>query len=101
MRVGGLLGWSRAPGCLWWSISDSTCFNSRTEVCDLRVHHLVQTQVLDLLVIPVNPLFSKRFSTPSGFRLATVVDSVAFRSSIPNRVKQMEADFDRRRSCNW
>jgi len=39
----------------------------------------LQTQVFGLLDIPINPVFSKRFSTPSDFRGATVVDFVAAR----------------------
>ena len=49
---------------------------------------LVQTQVLGLQDVPINPVFSKRFSTPSDFRRATVVDSVAVRSSRFNTVQQ-------------
>jgi hypothetical protein len=39
--------------------------------------HLVQTQVVGQQGFPAIPVFSKRFSTPSDFRRATVVDSVA------------------------
>jgi len=50
---------------------------------------MVQTQVLDLQDILLNPVFSKRFSAPSDFRRVTVVDSVTVRSSRFNRVQQM------------
>lgn len=49
---------------------------------------LVQTQVLGLQDIPINPVFSKLFSAPSGFRHATVVDYVAVRSSRFNKAQQ-------------
>jgi hypothetical protein len=49
---------------------------------------LVQTQVLGLQDIPINPVFSKLFSAPSGFRHATVVNYVAVRSSRFNTVQQ-------------
>jgi len=49
---------------------------------------LVQTQVLGLQDIPINPVFSMRFSTPSNCRRATVVDSVVVRSSRFNTVQQ-------------
>jgi hypothetical protein len=55
---------------------------------------LVQTQVLGLQDIPINPAFSKRFSAPNGFRRATVVDSVAVRSSRFNRVPQLMENRD-------
>jgi hypothetical protein len=45
--------------------------------------------VLGLQDTPIDPVFSKRFSTPSDFRGATVVDFVAVRSSRFNRVQQM------------
>ncbi len=48
---------------------------------------LVQTQVLGLQETPINPVFSKRFSTPSDFRRATVVDPVTVRSSRFNAVQ--------------
>jgi hypothetical protein len=51
---------------------------------------LVQTQVLGLQDISINPVFSKRFSMPSDFRSATVVDSVAVRSSRFNTVQHLE-----------
>jgi hypothetical protein len=47
----------------------------------LKVDRLVQTQVLGPLDIPVNPLFSKRFSTPSNCLHATVDKNVAARTS--------------------
>jgi hypothetical protein len=40
--------------------------------------------------MPVNPVFSKRFSTPSDSRRVTVVDSVAVRSSRFNAVQHLE-----------
>ena len=55
-----------------------------------KVDHLVQTQVLGLQDISINPVFSKRFSMPSDFRSATVVDSVAVRSSRFNTVQHLE-----------
>jgi hypothetical protein len=55
----------------------------------LKADHMVQTQVLGLLDFPLNPLFSKRFSTPSGLRRATVVDSVAVKSSSFNTVQRL------------
>jgi hypothetical protein len=55
---------------------------------NLNVDHLVQTQVLSRQEIPVNSLFSKRFSTPSDFRRATVVDFVAVRSARINADQQ-------------
>ena len=48
----------------------------------------MQTQVLGLQDIPINPIFSKRFSKPSGSRSGTVVDSVAVGSSSLNTVQQ-------------
>ena len=42
----------------------------------LIADYQVQNQVLGLLDIHVNPLFSKRFSTPIDLQRATVVDSV-------------------------
>ena len=51
---------------------------------------MVQTQVLGLREMPVNPVFSKRFSTPSDSRRVTVVDSVADRSSRFNAVQHLE-----------
>src|ERR1039458_9609811 len=50
---------------------------------------LVQAQVLGPQDIPVSPVFSKRFDASSGVRRATVVDSVAVRSSRFNRVQQL------------
>ena len=50
---------------------------------------LVQTQVLGLQDIPINLVFSMRFSTPSNCRRATVVDSLVVRSSRFNRVQQL------------
>jgi len=50
---------------------------------------LVQTQVIGQQDIPINPVFSKRFGTPSDFRHAIVVDSVAVGSSRFNRVQQL------------
>ena len=41
---------------------------------------LVQTQVLGLQDIPINLVFSMRFSTPSNCRRATVVDFVAVKA---------------------
>jgi hypothetical protein len=49
---------------------------------------LVQTQVLGPRYIPISPVLSKCFWTPSDFRRATVVDSVAVRSSRFNTVQQ-------------
>jgi len=49
---------------------------------------LVQTQVLGLQDIPINPALSKPFSTPSDFRRAAVVDSVPVGSSRFNTVQQ-------------
>jgi hypothetical protein len=54
----------------------------------LSVDPLVQTQVLGRQDIPINSVFSKRFSRPSGLRLATVVDFVAIISSRFNTVQQ-------------
>jgi hypothetical protein len=48
----------------------------------------VQTQVLGLQDIPINPIFSKRFGKPSDSRRGTVFDSVAVRSSRFNTVQQ-------------
>ena len=52
------------------------------------VDHLVQTQVLSRQYNPINPLSSMRFSTPSDFRRATVVDFVAVRSARINTDQQ-------------
>jgi hypothetical protein len=49
---------------------------------------MVQTQVVGLQDIPINPVFSERFGTPSDFRRAIVVNFVAVRSSRFNTVQQ-------------
>jgi hypothetical protein len=49
----------------------------------------VQTQVLGLPDIPINSVFSMLFSTPSDCQRATVVDSIAVRSSKLNRVQRL------------
>ena len=74
-----------APG-----IASGECprtFSPQFRPC-LKADHLVQTHALGLQDIPINPVFSKRFSPPSGFRRATVVDFVAARSSRFNTVQQ-------------
>jgi len=56
----------------------------------LSVDPLVQTQVVGLQDIPINPVFSKRFSSPSDFLRAAVVDSVVVRSLRFNTVQHLE-----------
>jgi hypothetical protein len=55
-----------------------------------QVTPLVQTQVLGLQVIPIDPVFSSRFGTQNDCGRATVVDSVAVRSSRFNAVQNPE-----------
>jgi hypothetical protein len=46
-----------------------------------KVDYLVQTQMLGLQEIPIDPVLSKRFSAPSDFRRVTVDKNVAARTS--------------------
>src|ERR1035441_10001036 len=73
-----------------FSIFGSNSGARRTIGSSFFVSLLVQTQVLGLRDMPVNPVFSKRFSTPSDSRRVTVVDSVAVRSSRFNAVQHLE-----------
>jgi hypothetical protein len=53
------------------------------------VSHLVQTQVVGRKDILIKPVLSMYLGAPGGIRHATVVDSVAVRSSRFNRVQQL------------
>jgi hypothetical protein len=89
--------WRIGPGKRSWANECSVAGSVRTPETirgrsakqdRLQESLLVQTQVLGPQDIPVNPVFSKCFNTPSGSRCATVVDSVAVRSSRFNTVQQ-------------